>query len=62
MPGQDGHFGHQTREALLNYNETYNRQHPEAPLPLTPVADQQTSAALGVVPAPQANQQQTPSQ
>jgi hypothetical protein len=59
-PGQDGHFGNQTREALLNYKETYNRQHPDAPLPLTPVADQQTLTALGMVPASRANQQETP--
>jgi peptidoglycan hydrolase-like protein with peptidoglycan-binding domain len=61
QPGQDGHFGNQTREALLNYKQTYNQQHPDAPLPMTPVADQQTLAALGVIPPPQIRQD-TPQQ
>ncbi len=52
----DGHFGNQTREALLNYKQTYNQQHPDAPLPVTPVADPQTLTALGVTPAPQVRQ------
>jgi peptidoglycan hydrolase-like protein with peptidoglycan-binding domain len=44
----DGDFGGRTSQALLNYKREYNRQHPDEPLPLTPVADQRTLTALGV--------------
>jgi hypothetical protein len=59
-PGGD--FGGRTSQALLNFKRDYNRQHPDEPLPLTPVADQRTLTALGVTLHQQCPQPQQPQQ